>query len=306
MWPSSPPRNWSSAPLETLIQATVFGLAVGGTIAVSAVGLTLSYGVTGFINFAYGELLTIGAYTTFALVAVGLPLGLAVAAAVLVAGLLSVAVARVFYEPLRTHGALPLLITSVGVAFILQNLVQILFGADPRPFPAPLLRPWHLGPIFIPRTHAAIFVVALLAMLAVYGLLSSTLLGRKMRATAVNNSLARVSGVNTIRTVRITWFVTGLVAGLGGALLGATQGSLSPTMGFRFLLVIFAATLLGGIGNPYGAMVGALVVGLGIEYGTTYVSADYGLAVAFVLLVLVLMLRPAGILGHSRMATEPS
>lgn len=291
--------------METLTQATVFGLAVGGVIAVSAVGLTLSYGVTGFINFAYGELLTIGAYTTFALVGAGVPLGVALAAAVFVTGVLSVAVARVFYEPLRTHGALPLLITSVGVAFILQNLVQIAFGADPRPFPAPLLRPWHLGPVFVPKTQAAIFAVALVAMLAVYGLLSATLLGRKMRATAVNDALARVSGVNTVRTRRITWFVAGLVAGLGGALLGATQGSLSPTMGFRFLLVIFAATLLGGIGNPYGAMAGALVVGLGIEYGTTYVSADYGVAVAFVLLVLVLLVRPAGILGRSRVATEP-
>ncbi|MDP8957711.1 MAG: branched-chain amino acid ABC transporter permease [Actinomycetota bacterium] len=290
--------------MEQFAQATIFGLALGGVIAVSAVGLTLSYGVTGFINFSYGELLTIGAYATFALAALGLPLLPAALAAVALAGLTSVLVARLFFEPLRDKGVLPLLITSVGVAFILQNLVQIGFGADPQAFPAPLLRPWRLGPVFVPKAQAAIFAVALVTMLALYAMLALTLLGRKMRATAVNDALARISGVNTVATVRITWLVSGLVAGLGGALLGAAQGSLSPTMGFRFLLVVFAATLVGGIGNPYGAMVGAIVVGLGIEYGTTYVSADYGVAVAFVLLVTALLVRPSGILGRSRVAAE--
>lgn len=279
------------------LQTTIFGLATAGVIAVSAVGLTLVYGVTRFINFAYGDLLTLGAFYTFALVGLGLDLVPAVLVAALLAGISGVIIAGLFFDPLMARGPFSLLITSVGVAFILQNLLRMIFGSDPKRFPMPLLRPWLVGELFIPKAQAAIVVVALLTMVGVHLLLNFTLLGKMMRATSDNETLARVSGVDPRRITRLTWFISSAIAGLGGVLLAITQISLRPTMGWSFLLVIFAATLLGGIGKPYGAMLGALVVGLGLEFGTTYVAADYTFAFAFAILVVVLLFRPSGIMG---------
>lgn len=290
--------------MHLLLQTLVYGLATGAVIAPAAVGLTLSFGVTGFINFAYGEILTVAAYATFELAGAGVPLAAAGALAVCGCGIFTWVVARLFFEPLRGRGALPLLLTSVGVAFVIQNIVGIAAGGNPRAFPVPLYSPWHLGGgILIPKLQAFIFAVACVAMLAVHLMLRHTLLGRTMRAVASNDSLARLSGIDTRRVVGSTWFVSGLIAGLGGVLLGASQGSITPTMGFQFLLVIFAATMLGGIGKPYGAMIGSVIIGLGVELGATYVSADYSYAIAFGALVVALLLRPQGLFGRRSLVT---
>lgn len=285
--------------MDELAQTIVFALSTGGVIAVAAVGLTLSYGVTGFINFAYGELLTVSAFVTYAVVGAGVSRVSAALAGVVAAAVMSIIVAVVFYEPLRARGVLPLLITSVGVAFIAQNGIQIAFGASPVPFPIPLLRPFSVGSVFIPKVQAAILVISLAAMLSVHLLLTFTQLGKKMRATAANDDLARLSGINTRDVVRMTWVVTGVVAGVAGALLGAAQATIRPTLGFSFLLVVFAATLLGGIGRPYGAMAGAVLMGFGIEFGATYISSQYSYAIAFAILVLVLLIRPSGLWGRA-------
>lgn len=282
--------------LVELFQTAIFGLATGGVIAVGAVGLTLSYGVTRFINFAYGEFLTLGAFLTFVLVGQGLALIPATLVASVLVGVAGVVIARVFYEPLAPRGPFPLLITSVGVAFAVQNLLRMIFGSDPKRFPMPLLRPWHVGELFIPKAQVGVLVVALLCMLGVHLLLRYTMLGKMMRAASDNEDLARVSGINTRQVVRLTWLVSSSIAGLGGVLLAITRVSIRPVMGWSFLLVVFAATLLGGIGRPYGAMLGALIVGLGIEFGTTFISADYSQAFAFAILVLVLLFRPQGLL----------
>ncbi len=283
--------------MTDFLQTVIFALATASVIAVGAVGLTLSYGVTRFINFAYGELLTVGAFLTFVLVGRGLPLVAAALLGALLVGVVGILVARIFYDPLMRRGPFPLLITSVGVAFILQNLLRMIFGSDPKRFPMPLLRPWHVGSLFIPKAQAGILAVALLAMLVVHLLLKYTMLGKMMRAASDNEALARVSGVNTRRVVRLTWFISSLIAGLAGVLLAVTQVAIQPAMGWSFLLVVFAATLLGGIGRPYGAMLGALIVGLGMEFGTAYLAANYTYAFAFAILVFVLLFRPQGIMG---------
>lgn len=288
--------------MDVFLQTVIYGLATGSVIAVAAVGLTLSFGVTGFINFGYGEMLTVSAYTTYVLVTAGLPLWLAALLAILVGGAVTYGVAQLCFEPLRSRGSLALLITSVGVAFVLQNLVQMAVGGSPKPFPAPLLTPWEVGGVFVPKLQAGICVAAVLCMVAVHLLLRYTLLGRTMRAAASNDALARLSGLDTRRIIGATWIVSGLVAGLGGVLLGGSQGTLTPTIGFNFLLLVFAAAMLGGIGHPYGAMLGALAIGLGVEFGATYVSADYSHALAFLVLVLVLLLRPRGFFGRPSLA----
>ena len=283
--------------MTDLLQTLVFALATAGVIAVGAVGLTLSYGVTRFINFSYGELLTLGAYTTFVLVGRGVPLIPATLLAALFVGIVGTLVALIFFEPLTPRGPFPLLITSVGVAFILQYGLRMIFGSDPRRFPLPPMRPWYLGPVFLPKAQVGIFVVALVTMFLIHLLLQYTLLGKMMRAASDNPVLARVSGISPRRITRLTWFISSTIAGLGGVLLAITAVAIQPAMGWGFLLVIFAATLLGGIGRPYGAMLGAVVVGIGMEIGTAYIAANYTYAFAFAILVAVLVFRPQGIMG---------
>jgi branched-subunit amino acid ABC-type transport system permease component len=280
-----------------LIQTLVFGLALGGVIAVSAVGLTLAYGVTRFINFAFGEFLTLGAVFCTALVTAGLALAPSVGLSVLAVALIGVAVARVFYDPLAGRGLLPLLVTSVGVAFVAQNLVRMAVGSNPVRFPVPLMRPVEVGGVFVPVEQVIVLGVALAVMLAVHLLLRFTMLGKKMRAVADDPELARASGVSARQVTTATWAISAAIAGLGGVLLAITQITVTPQMGWHFLLVVFAAVLLGGIGSPYGAMIGGLAIGLAIELGATYVAANYSYAFAFVVLVGVLVLRPRGLLG---------
>ncbi|MQA83707.1 MAG: branched-chain amino acid ABC transporter permease [Streptosporangiales bacterium] len=292
--------------MDVLFQTLVYGFATGGVIAVAAVGLTLSFGVTGFINFGYGELLTVAAYTTYVLTEAGLGLLPAAAAGTAITSAVAVGVARTCYQPLASRGPLPLLITSIGVAFVLQNLVRIGFGGEPRGFPAPTWTPWQLGGVFIPKLQTVIFLVAGVCMLGVHLLLRHTLLGRTMRAAASNEDLARLSGLDTRRIVLVTWVASSLIAGLGGVLLGASQGDITPSVGFEFLLLVFAAALLGGIGQPYGAMLGALLIGLGVEFGAAYVSANYNYALAFGVIVLVLLARPGGLFGRGGGNAVPS
>lgn len=283
--------------LTELLQTLIFALAIAGVIAVGAVGLTLSYGVTRFINFSYGELLTLGAYLTFVLVHRGIPLIPAALLAALTVGLTGVLIARIFFEPIAARGPFPLLITSVGVAFIIQNGLLMVFGSDPKRFPLPPMRPWRFGPLFLPKAQMAILGVALVTMVLIHLLLKYTLLGKSMRAVSDNPALARVSGVFPQRVTRLTWFISSTIAGLAGVLLAITSVTIQPAMGWGFLLVIFAATLLGGIGRPYGAMLGALVVGIGVEMGTAYIAPNYTYAFAFAILVAVLLFRPQGIMG---------
>ena len=284
--------------VSQFVQVLVFGLINGSVIAVGAVGLTLSYGVTRFINFAYGEFLTYGAFLALLVTAVsGAPVYAATVVAMAGVGVLGVAIARVFFKPIRERGPLPLLITSIGVAFLLRNLMRGLAGTDPQSLPVPLIRPISVGEVQISPVGIAVFVVSVLAMVAIHLLLTRTMLGRKMRATSGNRQLARVAGIDTDQVIRRTWFLAAAAGGLAGVLLAVQFPPFRPITGWRFLLVIFSATILGGIGKPYGAMAGALVVGLAMSLGSFYVSGSYTLAYAFAILVAVLLVRPEGIAG---------
>jgi branched-subunit amino acid ABC-type transport system permease component len=270
-------------------------------VALGAVGLTLSYGVTRFINFAYGEFLTYGAFAAWILVgpmlAFSLPLPVGIVASVIIVGVVGVAVAEGFFRPLRNRGPIPLLITSLGVALILRHLLQAFVGARGKTIPAPLLKPLNVAGIFISVMNIIMIFVSLLSMIGIYLLLQYTTLGKMMRATSSNRSLARVSGIDINGVIRQTWFISAALGGLAGVLLALSLPPFRTTMGFRFLLVVFAATLLGGIGRPVGAMIGGLVIGLVMSFGTAFLDSDYTLAYVFVVLVAILLFRPEGIIG---------
>ena len=283
------------------LQTVVFGLVEGSVIAVGAVGLTLSYGVTRFINFAYGEFLTYGAYLAVflagGLIGLSLPLPVAaVVAVVLVAGL-GVAVSRVFFEPLSGRGALPLLITSIGVSFVLRNALQAWVGVDARQLPIPLVRPMEFFGVRVTPVELVVAGVAVATMVAIHLLLQRTMLGKTMRATSGNRSLAETAGIDTTRVVRQTWFISAGAGGLAGILYAALFSPFRPGVGFGYLIVVFAATLLGGIGRPYGAMLGAFLIGLAMNFGSAFLSPNYTRAYAFLILVVVLLVRPEGIRG---------
>ncbi|WP_115863464.1 branched-chain amino acid ABC transporter permease [Halorussus litoreus] len=288
--------------LDNLLQTVVFGLIEGSVIAVGAVGLTLSYGVTRFINFAYGEFLTYGAYLTVFLAAglfgSSLPLPVAAVVAIVLVGLLGVAVSRVFFEPISQRGALPLLITSIGVSFILRNMLQGWVGVSAKQLPVPLMRRQdYFGLVRLTDLELGVIVVGVVTMLAIHLLLQRTMLGKRMRATSGNRSLAEVAGIDTTNVVRQTWFISAAAGALSGVLYAVLFSPFRPVVGFEYLIVIFAATLLGGIGRPYGAMLGALFIGLAMNFGSTYLSANYTRAYAFLILVGVLLVRPEGIRG---------
>ena len=278
-------------------QAVLFGLINGSVIAVGAVGLTLSYGVTRFINFAYGEFLTFGAYAALIVVGFGIGVPLAAVVAVGAVGLFGVVIAEGFFRPLRERGPLPLLITSIGVAFVLRNLLRAVVGTESKQLPVPLMRPWNFAGLHLNPVEALVLGTALVTMVVIHLLLQRTMLGKMMRATSGNRQLARVSGIDTDRIIQYTWLISASTGALAGVLLAVLFPPFRPIMGWDFLLVVFAATLLGGIGKPYGAMVAALIVGVSMSLGTTYLAADYRTGYAFAILVGVLLFYPEGIAG---------
>ena len=278
-------------------QAVLFGLINGSVIAVGAVGLTLSYGVTRFINFAYGEFLTFGAYAALIVVGFGIGVPLAAVVAVGAVGLFGVVIAEGFFRPLRERGPLPLLITSIGVAFVLRNLLRAVVGTESKQLPVPLMRPWNFAGLHLNPVEVLVLGTALVTMVIIHLLLQRTMLGKMMRATSGNRQLARVSGIDTDRIIQYTWLISASTGALAGVLLAVLFPPFRPIMGWDFLLVVFAATLLGGIGKPYGAMVAALIVGVSMSLGTTYLAADYRTGYAFAILVGVLLFYPEGIAG---------
>lgn len=282
-------------------QFLVNGLIVGSTISLAAIGLTLIFGVLNFINFAHGEYLTIGAYIAFvANVALGLPILVAAIVAVPATALFALVVDRAVFYPLRRQGAggLALLITSVGLSIVLRNSIEAIWSSDTRQYAFESGGAISVLGIKITAVQVIIIVVSLVLMLAIHLLLTRTMLGISMRATASNRSLAMSSGVDAERIVQWTWAIGAGLTAIAGVLIGLNT-ILRPSMGFGLLLVMFAAVILGGIGDPYGAMLGGLAIGFTQEVSVAFISAAYKPAVAFTIMVLLLLWKPEGLRGGS-------
>jgi len=300
----------------SVLEYVANGLVFSSIIVLASIGLSLVYSIADFANFAHGDTMTVGAYAslvTFGVVGglggsiLGLPYGFFVAlvAGIAVAALVAVITHRVIYEPLDAS-SIGLLITSIGVAFVYRSVLRLGFGSDFTEFDITLLRPieWLIPyGIRMTRHDVAIVVSAAILVTALHLVLQYTDLGRKMRATADNPSLARVSGIRTARVKLWMWVIGAGLAGAGGVFLGL-YAQISPRMGFNILLVVFAAVILGGIGSVYGAMLGGFLIGMinqltplltdiGIPIGIEYANA-----IAFVIMVAVLLVRPSGIAGE--------
>lgn len=285
--------------LGEIPQLLVNGLVAGTILAVPAIGFTAIYAVLRFPNFTVASHLTIGAFAGYlANVALGLPATGAVAVAFVVAGVLGVANDEIVLKPLRPAGALTTAIAAVALTIVLENVVRFLFGNDLRGYALPIRRDWQLaGGLRIGPQQVENFAIAVVAMAALFLFLAFTRTGKAMRAVADNPMLAGIKGINADAVARLVNFVGMGLAGVGGMLLGLDT-SIDPLTGFRVILSVFAAAVVGGLGSIPGAVVGALTVGIGEELSLLVLPPAYRTAVGFFAILLMLTLRPRGLLGE--------
>ena len=297
---------------DRLLSLTVWGIMLGGVIALGAIGLTLVYGVLKFPNFSHGAMVTLGAYVAFAFMAV-LPQGpalrpfsfgweflVALLLAMPIVGVVGLVLDRLVYRRLRRQGASLVLfaMASLAMAFLLRSLIYLIWGSDFYFYYEGRANPVLDLPLNIRVQADQLFIVALAFVIVglVHLLLTRTTMGKAMRATADNPELAQIRGINTERVIAWTWLMGGALAAAGGAMYGLSS-QLRPEMGFWLLLPMFAAVIMGGVGNPRGALLGALIIGVTQQVATAFLNPAYGPAVAFTLMVLTLLVRPQGLFG---------
>jgi len=297
-------------------ELVVYGIILGSIITLGAVGLTLIYGIANFANFSHGDLMTLGAYIAFLLVTVIFPaLGVedspigplsfgwvtlfSFVPAMILTGLIAVAADRLIYRRLRELrvSAVMLAIASLAVAFIIRGLIYMLWGPDFHFFSQGLRSTLKLPlGIKLRPDQVVILVLAWGLVISLYAFLQRTKMGKALRAMADNPDLARISGIATERMITLTWFIGGGMAAAAGIMIGI-DSQLRPEMGWILLLPLFAAVILGGIGNAYGALVGGLVLGVAQQVSTQWLLPSYKPAVAFVIMIVILLVRPQGIFG---------
>jgi branched-chain amino acid transport system permease protein len=303
-----------------VLQLIADGLVVGSIVALGAIGVTLTYSILRFANFAHGEFLTWGAYLASSVLAgfaamvgpmqpigpfsFGWPLIASLAVAATATAALALTLDRVLFRHLRRHGStITLVIASFGAALVLRNLLLFLYGAVPEYY----TREIQVAIRLVPRdvlggmriTPDQLFVLGLTS-LTVAGLhlfLTRTTLGKAMRAASLNPQLARVSGIDVDAVIRSTWIIGAMLAAVAGVFAGLTV-QLRPQLGFDLLLPLFAAAILGGIGSVYGAVAGGLIVGLAESLSVPLVGAEYRAATAFAVLIAILLMRPTGLFGE--------
>jgi len=281
-----------------IAQLVLNGLMAGTILAVPAIGFTAIYAVLRFPNFAIASHLTIGAFAGWlANVSLGLPAALAVGVAFAAAGVAGVVSDELILKPLRPAGALTTAIAAVALTLVLENVIRFVFGNDLRGYALPIRRDWQVAGLRIAPQQVQNFGLAIVAMTAVFLFLAFTRTGKAMRAVADNPTLASVKGIDTDRVARLTTFVAMGLAGVGGVLLGLDT-SIDPLTGFRVILSVFAAAVVGGLGSIPGAVVGALTIGVGEELSLLVLAPAYRTVVGFAAILLVLTLRPRGILGE--------
>jgi branched-subunit amino acid ABC-type transport system permease component len=293
------------------LQLAVGGLVFALLLAMASLGLSMIFGTTGLTNFAHGELVTFGALAAFGIDSLPGEIRVAgtnvtIAVAIVFATVASAAFGWLndwaLWRPLRKRGTglVAMMVVSIGLSVLLRNLYQYFAGADTHQysqFSSP--SPYHWGPVLV--TPKDIFVVLLSSavLVAVTMALQRTRLGKATRAVADNTALAAATGINVDRVISVVWIVGAMLAGLSGVLLGMTQG-FDYQIGFKILLLVFAATVLGGLGTVWGAIVGALVIGLFVEVSTLIIPAELKFVGALVVLIVVLLIRPQGLLGKAQ------
>jgi branched-subunit amino acid ABC-type transport system permease component len=285
--------------VNLFVAAFGFGLVSVSVIAIAAVGFTMQFGITNMINLAYGEVMISSAYVAYYLNRAGISIWLGMIAGALFGAAFSFLLNRIVYAPFQRKGTsyIGMVIVSLAVSLMMANLLLPIVGAFSSSYQNTGGSLVRIGSITLTTNQIAIIGLAVVVMLLIHGLLTYTKLGKAMRATSANPTLARNCGIPTQRVVDIVWLITGALCGLAGVVAALNSDSFAVASGAAFLIPIIAAAVLGGAGQPYGAMIGAVIIGLVTELSAAAWSPNYKEVVAFGILVVVMVLRPQGLLA---------
>jgi len=285
--------------VNLFVAAFGFGLVSVSVIAIAAVGFTMQFGITNMINLAYGEVMISSAYVAYYLNRVGISIWVGMVGGALFGAVFSFLLNRIVYAPFQRKGTsyIGMVIVSLAVSLMMANLLLPIVGAFSSSYQNTGGSLVRIGNITLTTNQIAIIGLAVVVMLLIHGLLTYTKLGKAMRATSANPTLARNCGIPTQRVVDVVWLITGALCGLAGVVAALNSDSFAVASGAAFLIPIIAAAVLGGAGQPYGAMIGAVIIGLVTELSAAAWSPNYKEVVAFGILVVVMVLRPQGLLA---------
>jgi branched-chain amino acid transport system permease protein len=293
--------------MEFFVQQLTNGLAVGGIYALIALGYTMVYGVLKLINFAHGDLFTLGSYLGFTcLVSFGLGGYVGIGAAMLICALLVMGFSalaghvleRAAYRPLRKSGRLSAVVSALGASIFLQNAIMLVWGAKDLAYPADLLPrvAVSIAGQPVPLIRVLVFIASILVMVGLYVFINRTKTGMAIRASAIDQGAAKLMGIDVRRVIAIVFMIGPALGGLAGLMVGVSYGQITFSMGQLYGLKAFTAAIIGGIGNIQGAMLGGLILGLLEAFGAAYISVAWKDAITFFALILILVARPTGIL----------
>ncbi len=278
-----------------ILRLLLDGLAEGGIITLVAIAITLIFGISRFVNAALGDLLTLGTYLALALTtSMGVPLWIALLVSAVTTGLIGVLCYFVVFKPLGSTPVI-LFIASIGLALALRAIIQLIWGGDILAFPGVAMGQVNLGGMGIPHVDLIVLSVCIAAVACFFLLLNRTRIGREVRAAASNMDLARTSGIDVRQVTIIVWFAAIALLSVAGILLG-TSTAIQPEMGWNLLLPAFAAAILGGLGNTTGAAIGGFTIGIAMQLSVLLSTAGYKHAVAFAIMIVMLLFKPAGLI----------
>ena len=292
-----------------IVSALINGLSLGGVYALIALGYTMVYGIAKMLNFAHGDIFTIGAYLGMTLLVSGglsgsmtpvLAVGLVVIIVFGLVALLGVALERVAYRPLRKANRLAAVVSALGASIVFQNAVMLIYGARVYVYPENLIPTltFNIFGLNVPLMRVIVIVSSLVLMLALYAFINRTRMGTAIRAVAIDQGAARLMGINVDRVISLVFFIGAGLGGVAGVMVGTYYGQIDFTMGWSYGLKAFTAAILGGIGNIPGAMIGGLLLGVIEALGASYLAMAWKDAIAFLVLILILIIRPTGLLGE--------
>ena len=285
--------------MDKLIQTLISGLSLGSIYALIALGYTMVYGIAKMLNFAHGDIIMVGAYAVItAVFTMGLPPFIAILISIALCALLGIVIEFLAYRPLRQAQPLAVLITAIGVSYLLQNLALLIYGSEQKAFPTIVALPTvHIGGVYIDGITLATLVVTAVIMVALSLFINKTRMGKAMRAVSEDKEAAELMGISVNRTITVTFAIGSALAGVAAIFYGAAYTYIRPTTGAMPGIKAFTAAVFGGIGSIPGAMLGGILLGVIEQLSKTYISTLWADAIVFGVLVLVLVVKPTGLLG---------
>jgi neutral amino acid transport system permease protein len=277
-------------------QLLINGIAIGSILALAAIGLTLTYGILKLSNFAHGDFMTLGAYLTWLTNDLGVNIWLSMIVGAVVTILAMLIAEYLLWKPMRDRRAsdTTLIIISIGLALFVRNGILLFYGGSNQQYELPVVRALEFGDLRIAYYRLVVVGLAIAAIIALHLILKNTKMGKAMRAVADNIDLARISGINVEQVVLWTWIITGTLTAFAGSMYGLIA-VVRPNMGWFLILPLFASVILGGIGNVYGAIAGAFMIGIAQELSVPLLGSEYKLGVALAMMIVILLVRPQGL-----------